>query len=76
MEQLTLETISRPMNDKAVVRGSWYSFTNKKSCLVNLTTFYSKMSGLVGEEKAVDVSYLDSARLLTLSPVRSLYRSC
>ncbi|RMC05609.1 hypothetical protein DUI87_17694 [Hirundo rustica rustica] len=61
IEQLILETISRPMKDKTVVRSSQCGSTKEKSCLVNLTTFYSKMSGLADGEKAVDVSYLDSA---------------
>lgn len=48
IEQLIWETISRPVKDKTVIRSSQYGFTKEELCLVNLTTFYNKMSGLVG----------------------------
>ena len=56
MEQLILETISRHVNDKKIVRCSQHKL---KSCLSNLVTnYYDEMTGLVGEGRAVDIVYL------------------
>jgi len=40
MEQLTLESISRHMQVKKVVRSSQHGFTMGKSCLTNMITIY------------------------------------
>ncbi|KAK4827589.1 hypothetical protein QYF61_019491, partial [Mycteria americana] len=58
MEQLILETISKDM-DNNNIRSSQHGFTKGKSCLTNLINFYSEMSGLVDEGRAVAIVYLD-----------------
>ncbi|KAK4817888.1 hypothetical protein QYF61_002057 [Mycteria americana] len=59
MEQLILETVSRHMKDQKVIRSSQHVFTKGKSCLTNLINFYGEMTGLVDEERAVVIVYLD-----------------
>lgn len=46
MEQVVLEIISRHMGDKKIIRNSQHGFTQGKSSLTNLTTFYDKMPHL------------------------------
>ncbi|KAK4826426.1 hypothetical protein QYF61_008959 [Mycteria americana] len=58
MEQLFLETISRHIKDKKIIRSSQHGFAKGKSCLTNLIIFYNEMSGLVDEGRAVDIVYL------------------
>ena len=71
MEQPVLGTISRHMKGKKVIGSSQHGFIKGKSCLTNLITFYDEMTGLVDEEKAVNILYMDSVRLSTLCPHRS-----
>ncbi|KAK4827590.1 LOW QUALITY PROTEIN: hypothetical protein QYF61_019492 [Mycteria americana] len=59
MEQLILETISKDMDNNNIIRSSQHGFTKGKSCLTNLINFYSEMSGLVDEGRAVGIVYLD-----------------
>ncbi|GAB0206764.1 mitochondrial enolase superfamily member 1 [Grus japonensis] len=59
MEQLLPETISRNIKDKKIIRSSQHGFTKGKSCLTNLIKFYDEMTGLVDEEEAVTIVYLD-----------------
>jgi len=47
------------VEEKKVIRSSQHGFTKGKSCLTNLIAFYDDMTGCVGEERAVDVVYLD-----------------
>lgn len=46
MEQVILEIISMYMGDKKIIRNSQHEFTQGKSCLTNLITFYDKMPHL------------------------------
>ena len=71
MEQLILEVISKQVEEKKVIRRSQHGFTKGKSCLTNLIAFYDGVTGWVDEGRAVDVVYLDFARLSTWSPVTS-----
>ena len=44
------------------IRPSQHGFTNGRSCLTNLISFYNKVTCLVDEGKAVDVVYLDFSK--------------
>ena len=61
MEQITLETISKQMKEKKVIRGSQRRFMKRKSCLTNTITC-DEMIGLVDEGRAVDVVYLNCSK--------------
>jgi len=50
------------MNNKKIIRSSQHGFTKGKSCLTNLITFYVEMTGLVDEQRAVDIGYLDFSK--------------
>lgn len=54
MEKLILETISRHMKDKRVIR-SKHGFMKEKSHLTSLIAFCEEMSSPVEEERAMDV---------------------
>ena len=50
------------------IRPSQHGFTNGRSCLTNLISFYDKVTCLVDEGKAVDVVYLDYSKALDTVP--------
>uniref|UniRef100_A0A493T6F7 Reverse transcriptase domain-containing protein n=1 Tax=Anas platyrhynchos platyrhynchos TaxID=8840 RepID=A0A493T6F7_ANAPP len=45
-----------------VIRPSQYGFMKDRSCLMNLISFYDKVTRLVDEGKSVDVVYLDFSK--------------
>jgi len=47
IKQLILETISRHVKEKEIIRSSQHAFTKRKSCLTNLINFYNEMIGLI-----------------------------
>ena len=63
-EQLILETISRHMNNKKIIRSSQQGFTKGKSCMTNLINFYDEMTVLVDEGRAVDIVYMGFRKAL------------
>ena len=62
MEQLILEVILKPVEEKKVIRNSQHGFTKGKSYLTNLIAFYDGMTGSVDEGRAVEVVYLDLSK--------------
>jgi len=44
------------------IRPSQHGFTNGRSCLTNLISFYDKVTHLVDEGKTVHVVYLDFSK--------------
>ncbi|CAM4634175.1 unnamed protein product [Caretta caretta] len=59
MEQVLKESILKYLEERKVIRSSQHGFTKGKSCLTNLIAFCDKITGSVGEGKAVDVLFLD-----------------
>lgn len=68
MEHLILETISIYMDDKMVIRNRQHSFNKGKPCLTDLFAFYNEAITWMDDGKAVDIVYLTSAGISTLSP--------
>jgi len=71
VEQLILGTIFRHGKDKKSIRSSWHGFIRGKPCLTNLINFYDEITGLVDEERAVNIVYLDFGKTFTLCPFTS-----
>ncbi|GAB0207336.1 mitochondrial enolase superfamily member 1 [Grus japonensis] len=62
MEKIILGTIERHFKNNAIITHGQHVFTNRKSCLTNLISFYDKVTCLVDEGKAVDVVFLDFSK--------------
>ena len=60
MEQIILGAI--PWQDNRRIRPSHHGVRKGRSSLMNLISFYKKMTCLVDEGKAVDVVYLDISK--------------
>lgn len=59
MEKLIIGTIERHLKNNAIIRQSQCGFTDRKSYLTNLISFYDKVTHLLDEGNAVDVVFLD-----------------
>ena len=62
MEQIVLRGITRHVQDNQGIRPSQHGFTEGRSCLTNLISFYDLVTHLVDEGEAVDVVYLDFSK--------------
>lgn len=64
LEQQILETISRHMKGKKIIRGSPYGFSTGKSCSNNLMSFSDEMTNLMDKGRAVGIANLDFIKYL------------
>lgn len=71
MEHLILETISRNMKDKKIIRSSQHGFMKWKLWLTNLIPFNNQETSLVAEGGAVGVDYLILIREAFDTPITS-----
>ncbi|KAK4832422.1 hypothetical protein QYF61_023101 [Mycteria americana] len=62
MEQIILSAIIGHVEDNQGIKASQHGFRKGRSCLTNLISFYTKVTHLVDEGKAVDVVYLDFSK--------------
>ena len=68
MERIISGTIMDQLKVNQGIRPSQHGFTNGRSCLTNLFSFYDKVTRLVGEGQAVDVVYLDFSKAFDTPP--------
>jgi len=62
IQQIVLSASKWHTQGNQVARPSQHGFMKSRSCFTNLISFYSKMTRLVDEGKAVDVIYLDFSK--------------
>ena len=72
MERIISGTIMDQLKVNQGIRPSQHGFTNGRSCLTNLISFYDKVTRLVDEGQAVDVVYLDFRRAFDTVPLSIL----
>ena len=68
MERIISGTIMDQLKVNQWIRASEHGFTNGRSCLTNLISFYDKVTCLVDEGQAVDVVYLDFSKAFDTVP--------
>ncbi|KAK4828567.1 hypothetical protein QYF61_027657 [Mycteria americana] len=64
MERFILSALNKHVQDNQGIRPSKHGFRKGRSCLTKLISFYNKVTHLVDEGKAVDVTYLDFKKLV------------
>ena len=62
MEQLVLDTISKQLEEKKVIRNNQHVFVKGKSRSTNLVVFSDSITSWVDGGRAVDVIYLDFSK--------------
>ena len=67
-ERITSGAIMDQLEVNQEIRPSHHRFTNGRSCLTNLISFYDKVTRVVVEGKAVDVVYLDFSKAFDTVP--------
>ena len=68
MEQIISGAIVDQLKVNQGIRPSQHGFTNGRSCLTNLMSFYNKVTHFVDEGQAVDVVCLDFSKAFDSVP--------
>ena len=68
MERIMLRAIVDQLKVNQGIRPSQHGFTNGRSCLTNLLSFYDKLTHLVDVGKATDVVYVDFSKAFDAVP--------
>ena len=72
MERMILEVIEAHLGDKAITGPSQHGFMRGRSCLINLISFYDKITHLVDQGKPADVIFLDFSKAFDMVSHRIL----
>ena len=68
MKWIISGTIMDQLKVNQGIRPSQHGFTNGRSCLTNLISFYDKVTRLLDEGQAADVVYLDFSKAFDTVP--------
>lgn len=68
MEWVLLEDVSGPMKENKVMENIQHGFAKHEWCLINMITFYDKISGIIDNGRAQDVIYLDFTKAFDTLP--------
>lgn len=76
MEEMTLGSTEKHLEDSAGISHSQHSFTQGKSCLLILISFCDRGTHLTDLGKAVDVTFWTSAKLWIWSLPLTFWTNC
>lgn len=71
MDQLMLDSISRHMKDKKIIRNSQHSFPKGRSCLTSMINLYNEMTDLAEMRRAVAIFHLNFCNTFTALAISS-----
>lgn len=73
MKKVILGVIAKQLRNNAVTGHRQHGFLRRRSCLINLISFYNKITQLVDKEKPADVVVLYSNKAFDVVPFQTKY---